>query len=337
LAFHRSRIAAAAVALALLYLVAAAPAHAQLPPADAPSLAHLTLAGGAVRAYTDPDSTGQVLAVAWDDRAHRWSTPAPWSPPAATLADSLGSVHVFAGGLFDLFPRRALELGDGYTLARRDTGYALVREGRDLGWPIVSDDDIDKWGPEVRVGLPRDYPEDRLRVLLARGELKNEPGPMARLGDQVWFGLKGGFAGGAGQLGGLVGWDPARGRFTVRRNFALVEASVTRLYAWQGELWIGTARFGENAVEGTSGLILYRPAKNEWRQFSSRNSRISGDLVWDIAGAPDGLWVTTDGGVSRYSFARKNWSSWYWHVAKKRRGFELTDHPPGDIGTEAAP
>ncbi len=318
-------------------LVLACAALAPVPArADAPSLTHLAVQSDAVRAYTDPDSAGQVLAVTLDPRTRRWSPPAPWTPPPASFADSLGAVRVFAGGLFDQFPRASLDLGDGYTLARRDTGYALAHAGdaRAIGWPAVDEDDIEKWGSQVRVGLPRDYPEQRLYLLLARGQLHNEPGPFTRLGDALWFGLKGGFAGGVGQIGGLVGYDPARGRFRVERNFALVEASVTRLCAWQGELWIGTARFGDSAVEGTSGLLLYRPAKGEWRQFSTRNSRISGDLVWDIAGAPDGLWVTTDGGVSCYSFTRKNWSSWYWHPAK-RGGYELTDRPRGDLDAGA--
>jgi hypothetical protein len=326
------------LALAAAVLAALAPPGRATPLADAPSLTHLSVQADAVRAWTDPDSAGVVQAVVFDARTRRWSRPAPWTPPAATFADSLGAVHVFSGGLFDQFPRASLALGDGWTLAHRDTGYALVHDadGKDYGWPHVSDEDIDKWGPQVRVGLPRDYPEDRLRLLLMRGLLKNEPGPTAVLGDVRWFGLKGGFTGGTGQMGGLIGFDPARGRFTVRRHFALVEASVTRLYARPGELWIGTARFGDNALEGTAGLILYRPDRNEWRQFSSRNSRISGDLVWDIAAAPDGLWVTTDSGVSLYSFARKNFSSWYWHVAKKGGGYELTDRPPGDLDTEPA-
>jgi hypothetical protein len=59
--------------------------------------------------------------------------------------------------------------------------------------------------------------------------------------------------------------------------------------------------------------------------------------VWDIAGADDALWVVTDGGVSAYDFTRKNWSSWYWHVTKDGRGYELNDHLPGDLDAEHAP
>jgi len=324
--------------------LAASPAHAAPKPprldrANAPALLHVRVDGGQVRAWSDPDSTGQVVAVTFDARTRRWSRPASYVPPPVSFTDSLGWVHEFAGGLFDRFPRTALALGDGYTLAHSDTGYALVRDadGKNFGWPSVSEDDIDHWGQEVRVGLPRDFPEDRLRLLLERSQLHNEPGPTAVLGDVRWFGLKGGFAGGVGQIGGLVSFDPARGRFSVRRHFTLVEASVTRLCPWKGELWVGTARFGETTVEAASGLLLYRPKKGEWRQFSTQNSRIAGDLVWDIAGTDDALWAVTDGGVSAYDFAKKNWSSWYWHVTKDGRGFELNDRLPGDLDAEHAP
>jgi len=314
-----------------------APRGPRLDRTNAPALLHVRVDGGEVRAWSDPDSTGQVLAVTYDAKARRWSPPTAWTPPVMTLADSLGWVHEFAGGLFDRFPRASLALGDGFTLARRDTGCSLVADatGRDYGWPPVTEDDIDKWGTELRVGLPRDFPEDRLRVLLDRGQLKNEPGPTAMLDGVRWFGLKGGFAGAVGQIGGLVGFDPAKGTFRVRRYFGVVEASVTRLCPWNGELWIGTARFGETAVEGISGLLLYRPAKDQWRQYSTRNSRIAGDLIWDIAAAPDGLWIATDGGLSRYDFVKKNFSSYYWHVRKDNKGYELTDRPPGDLGVES--
>jgi ligand-binding sensor domain-containing protein len=105
------------------------------------------------------------------------------------------------------------------------------------------------------------------------------------------------------------------------------------VYVRPGEVWIGTARFGENAIEGITGLILHRPARNEWRQFSRRNSRISGDLVWDIAEDSNALWVTTDRGISRYGWDSKNFSSWYWHKAKGG-GWTLTSKPPGELVEE---
>ena len=317
--------------VAAILLVFAPAARAE--GSDVPALTRLDIQGDAVRAATDPDSTGRSLWVTYDRRANRWSAPVPGPPPALTHADSLASVRVFDGGLFDKFGGTEIALGDGTTLAKRDSGFAFAQDGKDLGWPPVSEKDIEEAGGKVRQGLPRDYPEERLRQLLDQRRLQNEPGPTVRQGDVRWFGLKGGFAGGVGQMGGLVSYDFARGRWEVRRPFLLVEASATRVYARKGEIWIGTARFGENAIEGITGLILYRPARNEWRQFSSRNSRISGDLVWDIAEDANALWVTTDRGISRYGWESKNWSSWYWR-AQKDGGWALSSKPPGDLVEE---
>jgi hypothetical protein len=318
----------AAIALCL----AGAPARAAAPP-DVPALTRLVIEGDDVRAATDPDSAGRSLWVRYDRRANRWSAPMPGDPPALTHADSLSSVRVFDGGLFDKFAGPVIDLGDGTVLAKRDSGFAYEQAGRDLGWPSVTEKDIEEAGGKVRQGLPRDYPEERLRQLLDQRRLKNEPGPTARAGDVRWFGLKGGFAGGSGQMGGLVSYDFAKARWDVRRPFLLVEASATKVYVRKGEVWIGTARFGENAIEGITGLILYRPARNEWRQYSSRNSRISGDLVWDIGEDANALWVTTDRGISRYGWDSKNWSSWYWR-AQKDGSWALSSKPPGDLVEE---
>jgi len=319
--------------LAAITLLAPRPARAAAPP-DVPALTHLAIEGNVVRAATDPDSAGQTLWVTYDRKANRWSLPSPGPAPALTRDDSLSSVRVFDGGLFDKFGGTTLALGDGTTLARRDTGFAWsLDDGTNLGWPSVSEKDIEEASGKVRQGLPRDYPEERLRQLLDQHRLWNEPGPTVRAGDVRWFGLKGGFAGGVGQMGGLVGYDFSAHRWTVKRPFLLVDASATKIYARKGEVWIGTARFGESAIEGITGLILYRPARNEWRQFSSRNSRISGDLVWDIAEDANALWVTTDRGISRYGWDSKNWSSWYWRPVKEG-GWQLSSKPPGDLVEE---
>lgn len=318
--------------LAATLLAFPRPARADSPP-DVPALTHLAIEGDQVRAATDPDSAGRSLWVAYDRKANRWSAPVQGPSPALTREDSLSSVRVFDGGLFDKFGGTTLALGDGTTLAKRDSGFTYEADGVDLGWPTVTEKDIDEAGGKIRQGLPRDYPEERLRQLLDRHLLKNEPGPTERLGDVRWFGLKGGFAGGVGQMGGLVGYDFSRKRWTVKRPFLLVDASATKLHARKGEVWIGTARFGESSIEGITGLILYRPERNEWRQFSSRNSRISGDLVWDIAEDSNALWVTTDRGVSRYGWDSKNWSSWYWRK-QKDASWALSSKPPGDLVEE---
>src|SRR5947209_15632775 len=91
---------AAALAAATL---AAPPAHAAPRPprlnrANAPALIHLRVDAGVVRAWSDPDSAGQVVAASFDARTRRWSRPAPYTPPALSFADSLGWVHEFAGG-----------------------------------------------------------------------------------------------------------------------------------------------------------------------------------------------------------------------------------------------
>jgi hypothetical protein len=325
----------AALAVLLCLAVSAPAARAEAAP-DLPELTRLVIAGDDVRAATDPDSAGRSLWVSYDRKANRWSAPVAGPPPVLTHADSLASVRVFDGGLFDKFGGGTIALGDGMTLAKRDSGFALVRDadGVELGWPAITHEDIEDAGGKVRQGLPRDYPEERLRQLLDQGRLRNEPGPTVRDGDIRWFGLKGGFAGGSGQLGGLLSYNVATNSFKIHRPFHLVEASATRVFARNGEIWIGTARFGENAIEGITGLILFRPAKKEWRQFSRRNSRISGDLVWDIGQDSNALWVTTDRGVSRYGFDSKNWSSWYWRPVKGGTGYALSSKPPGDLVEE---
>ena len=328
------RLSVAAIVLAVPIALWASPARAQAtPPPDTPALTRLDIQGDAVRAATDPDSTGQALWVTWDRKSKRWSDPVHAPAPRLTHADSLGGVRVFDGGLFDKFGGDAIDLGDGSTIARRDSGYALTANGEELGWPVVTPQEVDDAGGKIRQGLPRDFPEDRLYQLLGEHRLRNEPGPTVRTGDVRWFGLKGGFTGGLGQIGGLLSYDYAARRYTIKRPFLLVDASITRVYARKGEVWLGTARFGENAIEGITGLILYRPARGEWRQFSRRNSGISGDLVWDISEDSGGLWVTTDRGASRYSWDSKNWSSWYWHRTKAG-SWQLTSKPPGELVEE---
>jgi hypothetical protein len=300
---------------------------------EVPALTRLVIEGDAVRAATEADSAGQSQWVTFDRKANRWSVPTRGPAPALTHVDSLGGVRVFDGGLFDKFRGDALALGDGTTLAKRDSGYALIgRDGADLGWPTVTQKEVEMWSGKVRQGLPSEYPEARVQQLFDQGRLRNEPGPTMLAGGMRWFGLKGGFTGGSGQLGGLVSWSAEKKQFEVHRHFLLVDASVTRIFARPGEVWIGTGRFGERALEGITGLLLYRPARKEWRQFSTRNSGISGDLVWDIAEANDGLWVTTDRGISRYDWKSKNWKSWYWRSASKgREGFVLSSEPAGNL------
>jgi hypothetical protein len=317
---------------AMILACGTAAAHADAP-GDPPALTRLDIKNDVVRAATDPDSIGRALWVTWDRKANRWSEPVAQPAPVLTRADSLAAVRVFDGGLFDKFGGTELLLEDGTVLAKSDTGFALSMGTESLGWPPVTPEDVDEAGGKIRQGLPRDFPEDRLYQLLGQHRLLNEPGPTVRAGDIRWFGLKGGFTAGVGQIGGLLSYDFTKKQWNVERPFLLVDASVTRVYARNGEVWIGTARFGESAIEGITGLILYRPSRGEWRQFSRRNSRISGDLVWDIAEDSNALWVTTDRGISRYGFDSKNWSSWYWHPAKAG-AWTLTSKPPGDLVEE---
>ncbi len=286
-------------------------------------------------ARTGPDSSGRRQVVAFDPRTKRWSRPRSEALAVARDTARLDQVLVFNGGLFDQFPAQdRIDLGDGFELARRDTGYALIDNGTDRGWPIVTEEDLDKWGKEVRLGLPRDYPEDQLRTLLAHGRLKNVPGPFVRLGDALWFGLAGGFAGSEGQLGGLVVYDIPLQSFRVVRHKFIADVAVTRLLPVGEELWIGTGRFASARLEGLRGMLLHRPQRREWRQFAPENSRISGDLVYDATPLGEHLWVTTNQGVSRYDLGRRLWSSWYWHRVDDDGGHELTRERPVDLAGE---
>lgn len=286
-----------------------------------------------IRARTAPDSSGQALRVAFLEKTGTWERPAlvPVNEPGRRL----DQVLVFAGGLFDQFAGQpTIDLGSGFTLARRDTGYALLENGEDRGWPAVTEDEVDRWGGEVRLGLPREFPEDRLHQLLAMGRLKNVPGPAVVTENGVWFGLAGGFSGGDGQFGGLVVFDRRDRTFHVLRHKYMVDAAVTRLLIVGDDVWMGTGRFGPVSIDGLRGVVLFRPNKREWRQFAPDNSRISGDLVFDLATDGRMLWATTNQGVSRYDRMRRLWTSWYWHPAKDGKGFELTDVLPTDVAEE---
>jgi hypothetical protein len=194
--------------------------------------------------------------------------------------------------------------------------------------------ELERHGLRVRLGLPREDPEGQLFTLFATGRLRNVPGPFARTPGTLWFGLAGGFTSGEGQLGGLVAYDVATRSFRVIRHKFIVDAAVTRLLVVDDELWIGTGRYGPRRREGLRGLLLFRPKRREWRQFSPENSRISGNLVQDVVPLGKHLWVTTDQGVSRYDTERRLWDSWYWHTARDGAGFRLNEDLPGDPADE---
>ncbi len=316
--------------VALAALLPPTPAAAGRDWSAFPALLTVSFEGPVVRATSGLDAEGRSFVVAFDPARNAWGAPEPVGEPAPP-PPRLDQVLVFNGGLFDQFsPDSTIDLGEGFVLARRDTGFALLEDGADRGWPPVTEADIEGWSRELRLGLPRDQPDERLWTLFARGRLRNVPGPFVRTPTTLWFGLAGGFAGGEGQIGGLVAYDRATRSFRVVRHKFIVDAAVTRLLALGDELWIGTGRFAPGRLEGLRGMLLFRPGRNEWRQFAPQNSRISGDLVYDAAAAGDHLWVTTDQGVSRYDRKRRLWSSWYWHPAPGPAGYALRTDLPDD-------
>ena len=325
------------IASLLLALVAPHPtAAADRDWQEFPALISLSVVDGVVHARTGPDSSGHVLEMIHNPKTRRWSRSelVVGEATGAPEPKRLDQVLVFNGGLFDQFrDRDRIDLGGAFVLAKSDTGFALLENGENRGWPIVTEGDLDRWGSEVRLGLPRDYPEDQLRILLATGRLTNVPGPFVRVGDQLWFGLAGGFAGSEGQLGGLVVYDIRERSFRVVRHKFIADVAVTRLLAVGDELWIGTGRFASSRLGGLRGLLLHRPKRREWRQFSPENSRISGDLIDDALAEGRHLWVTTNQGISRYDLDHRLWSSWYWH-RDDDGGFELTRERPVDLARE---
>lgn len=302
---------------------------------DLPVITRISSDAQGIRIHTSPDSASQIWTARFDQGADEWSAFEARAETASTASSRLDQVLVFQGGLFDQFAgRTTIDLGAGFTLAKRDSGYMLLENGEERGWPAVTEDEAERWSREVRLGLPRDFPEDRVMQLLATGRLQNVPGPVVVTDEALWFGLAGGFSGGDGQLGGVVGYDRAKRTFSVFRHKFMVDASVTRLLVSGDDVWIGTGRFGPTRLEGMRGLVLLRPKKREWRQFSPGNSRISGDLVYELAQDGSSLWATTNRGVSRYDTKRRLWSSWYWHPVGEWTGFELKERPPGDLAEE---
>ena len=272
---------AAALVLAALSPVASPPrlaAAAERDWKDFPSLVSIEFEGDVLRARTGPDSSGQVLVVTFDAKENRWSPPVAQAP--LPDRERLDQVLVFNGGLFDQFStRERLDLGGGFTLAKSDTGFTLFDKEENRGWPTVSEDDIDRWGKEVRLGLPRDYPEDQLRTLLYQGKLRKCPARSSTSGTSCGSASR---AGRRAARASSAGSSPTTWRektFRVVRHKFIADVAVTRLLSVGGELWIGTGRFASSRLEGLRGMLLYRPKRNEWRQFAPENTRISGDLV----------------------------------------------------------
>ena len=289
--------------------------------------------GDVVRAATEADSAGQSQWVTYDRKANRWSAPVAGPAPALTHVDSLGGVRVFDGGLFDKFRGDALALGDGTTLAKRDSGYALVgADGADLGWPAVTQKEVEMWSGKVRQGLPSEFPEARVQQLFDQGRLKNEPGPTMLAGGVRWFGLKGGFAGGSGSSAASCRGARRRGSSTctatscwsTRRSRAS-----SRGPARSGSAPAASARPRSRASRG-SCCIARRARSGGSSRPATRASRATS--CGTSPSAPDGLWVTTDRGISRYDWKSKNWKSWYWRSAPKGQvSFVLSSEPAGNL------
>jgi hypothetical protein len=222
-------------------------------------------------------------------------------------------VRVFDGGLFDKFGGTELALDDGTCWPRATPGFAWT-QGQELGWPPVTPEDVDDAGGKIRQGLPRDYPESASTSCSASTALFNEPGPTVRVGRRALVRPQGRLhRRHVGQIGGLLSYDFARPQWhgpAVSSSSTRRSRACTRARARSGSAPRASASRRSRASPAS---ISFRPSARRVAQFSIRNSRISGDLVWDIAEDSNALWVTTDRGISRYGFDSKNWSSWYWH------------------------
>ena len=156
--------------------------------------------------------------------------------------------------------------------------------GEERGWPTVTEDDVEQWGSEVRLGLPRDFPEDqRDAAVHHRAACGTCPGPFVRRRRRAVV-----RAGRRVQRRRRAARRPRR----VRPRAAAPSAScgtsssstsaVTRLLVARRR---AVDRHGplraRPASRACAGMLLHRPKRREWRQFAPDNSRISGDLVFD--------------------------------------------------------
>ncbi|MCL6566725.1 MAG: hypothetical protein K6U09_09925 [Acidobacteriia bacterium] len=129
-------------------------------------------------------------------------------------------------------------------------------------------------------------------------------------GSNLWLGIRYDTSQGALGLGTVVRVDTAAGKAEVFQPEALLTSSVTHLARFDGRLWLGARRFGEDELEPTVGLAELDPQSGRLRSHrTGSGSGFLGHVVTAMAGEDGALWVGTDEGICVLSRGRA-WSCW---------------------------
>jgi len=117
-------------------------------------------------------------------------------------------------------------------------------------------------------------------------------------GESEWGGISFYGAEGSWGVGGLVRKDIASGRISYHRPSQLTYTSISHIAAFAGNIWIGTAHFGECGNQGVaSGIRRFRPDYKITGALSV--PEICGFSVNDFVEHDDALWVATELGIAK--------------------------------------
>jgi hypothetical protein len=196
----------------------------------------------------------------------------------------------------------------------------LVQEGLDFrlhAVPQPSWADVDGWAGALRSGVPAPGAEPYLRAAHEERPPVSRLGPYALSNGRLFFGLQGGFTEGEGGFGGLAIFDLDAESWDVLRPVQLREAAVTDVVPDpnRGTLWIGTVHYGEYGPYPASGLLRFDLQDCTWTGFTTENSGLAGDMVWWLRWTSDGLWVSTENGLSRLDLEDGSFRSFRWSPA----------------------
>jgi hypothetical protein len=206
----------------------------------------------------------------------------------------------------------------------------LVQQGLDfrlhtLPWPSWAD--VDSWLVALEGRIPYEAAPGYLREVYGDRPPAARLGPHAESDGRLFFGLQGGFAD-DGAFGGLAIFDLDAESWHVLRPSQLLAAAVTDVLPDpnRGTLWIGSR-----------GLLRFDLQDCTWDAFTTENSGIAGDTVWWLRWTPDGIWISTENGLSRFDLEDESFRNFLWSPASEGSSplaFELMADAPSKRRTQ---
>ena len=107
-------------------------------------------------------------------------------------------------------------------------------------------------------------------------------------------------------VGGLGRFDPAAGRFEIRRPASMRKLSVGAMVFDGARFWIALARQGEG-FEFPGGLWRYDWPADRLEPMNTEESGPCGYWINDLLVAGNAVWVATDLGVSAFDLTKSTW------------------------------